>query len=405
MPRRIRSLVLLAVVGLALCTGCNKPAPPVGSAAPAAVSVGPPVTHEEAWAFGEKVTEAMKAKDVPALSRLLRIDDLLERIVSDFGFSTREQADFRAGVAKSGGSQKMLGFWVQQLGGGASKRLRVGERDGRTSVLTRMVGEDGSVNYFDFPLIRTADGQVVAEDIYLMAAGEKFSQLLRGMIIPMVAELKKGSRSPAAQTQLDNMVLRTQLGNAVRDGQHEEAVRLYRRLPADMRNEKVVQIIGLQVLSQVDEAGYIAEIERYRQVHPNDPSVDLLSVDYYYLKKDVPSMRECIRRIETAIGTDPYLWVLEANVLSETGKPDEAKKLADKAIKAEPTLVEAYWSLVTIAIAQDDHKETARVLRAIVEKFKADVSADSIAMEDLYKRFAKSPEFAALRTWLAARGK
>ena len=403
MSRTARTLFALTVAGFVTLVGCKPAVPPVGSAAPPAVSSGPPVTEAEAWAFGEKVVAAMQAKDVPAVAALLRIDDLMERSVSDFGFTANEMTSFRDGVSRSGGSQRMLSFWVDQMGGNSSRRMRVGNRDGRTTVITRMVGA-GGLNYMEFTLIRAGDGAVVAEDIYLMAAGEKLSQVLRRLVLPLLAETRKGDRSPAAQAQMDQMTQLSKLGQAFREGRHDEAARLYRGLPAARRDEKVVMLIGLQVLGQTDEPGYLAEIQRYRKLFPNDPSLDLISADYYVLKKDLKGLHDCLGRIEAAVGRDPYLWVLEAGQLAEAGQADEARKLAERAAKEEPTLAEAHWVLVTVALAKDDHAETARVLKVLVETCGADVSADAVATDETYTRFAKTPEFAAFRMWLTERG-
>ncbi len=400
----IRPICSLVVVALLALVGCRPSTPPsAGSAAPPAVSVGPPVTEAEAWAFGDQVTVAMKAKNVAALAKLLRLDDLIERSVSDYGMTADELKGFRDGLAKSGGGQKVLSFWAEQLGGDSTRRLRVGSRDGRTTILTRMAG-DGGLNYLEFTLIRTADGAVAAEDIYTLANGEKLSQVLRRLTYPMLTALRKGDKSAAGKAQLDRMERMSKLSQAMRAGQMDETARLYRGLPADMKDEKAFMLVGLQALAQTDDAGYLAELERYRKLFPNDPSVDLMSVDYHFLKKDVPELKACLRRIEQAVGADPYLWVLEANLLTTTGQPAEAKKLAEKAIQDEPTLAEAYWSVATAALATDDHQETARVLRQIVEKFDT-TDPDGVAATPEYARFVKSPEFAAFRKWYADRPK
>ena len=63
-------------------------------------------------------------------------------------------------------------------------------------------------------------------------------------------------------------------------------------------------------------------------LYPTDPGLDLLSITYYTDKKDFARARECVDRLETAVGGDPYLDVTRAAINRAAGKYEEARRLA-----------------------------------------------------------------------------
>ena len=82
-PHYVRPAAV-AVALLVALVGCKRPAlPSVGSAAPKMAESGPPVTEQEAEEFGRQVVAAFAAKDADALNRVLAIDDLCERSISE----------------------------------------------------------------------------------------------------------------------------------------------------------------------------------------------------------------------------------------------------------------------------------------------------------------------------------
>ena len=104
-------------------------------------------------------------------------------------------------------------------------------------------------------------------------------------------------------------------------------------------------------------------------------------------------------RIDKFIGGDPYLHVLRANCHFLNDEPAKAREFIQKALAAEPTLIDAYWMVVHFALTDQDHDETLRLLNEIDEKFE-------LVFEDLtqvpeYAEFVKSPQY---REWMESRG-
>lgn len=397
-------LFVAVVAVLFVAVGCKpKPAmPTVGSAAPKMVETGPPVSEKEAEEYGRKVAAAFNAKDAEALAELIGMEDLCLRSVSDFNLTASERKSVVDGFRKSGGGARVCRGWVNQMTGLNVTLLRTRVKDGRQAVLLRFLGEEAGVNYFEFTLARGADGRAMAEDIYMYVAGESVTQMLRRVIITvMPAKMGGGGQGSVFLTHKAEL---QRMQMCVQSGELAEARRIYFALPVSLRDEKFIQLMGMQTL-QDDEKAYIAEMERYRKLHPKDPSLDLVSVDYYVLKKDAKALRECLWRLDEAVGGDPSLRVLDANFTLTQGDRAEARRLASEAVKLEDTLASGYWALIDVALTESDHAETARLLKTVVEKCNFPLAPEGLKDTELYAKFAKSKEYKELCEWAAKRAK
>jgi len=257
--------------------GCKRPTPPsVGSAAPKIVETGPPVSEKEAEEFGQKVVAAFTAKDANALVELIGMEDMCLRSVSDFNMTVSERKSFADGFREGGGGQEICQAWISRLKGMRAKCLHTREKDGRWAVVIRFLGDVIGVNYFELTIARGAGGRVTVEDIYMYMAGETFTQVLRRRMIAALPARGGGDGQNLAlltrQTELQRLRV------CVQSGETAEGRRIYFALPLALRDEKYVQLMGMQTL-QDDEKAYLVEMERYRKLHPKDPSLDLVLVD------------------------------------------------------------------------------------------------------------------------------
>lgn len=411
MPSLFASSRWLAVVGLTvLLIGCKKkvPDPESAGAAPAAAHTGAPLTEDDYRAFGEKLEKAVAAGDNATVEKLFRIHDLIERSVSDLGMSANEKKSLLAGAASVGGQfGGQLTKAVKE--GGSYSVLRVRTVDGRPRVLMRLLGGEGAVNYHEFTLIRYPDQQIATEDVYIYLSGEPLTQTLRRLVLGIMAELNKGAFSKLAgeeQVLTKHMGDLTKMSRMVQNGQHKEALAVFRKLPAELQKNKVVQIVAIQAAGGTgDDNDYLTEIERFRKNHPNDAAGDLISIDYYLLKKNYDETIKLLDRLDKSLGGDPYLETLKANMLAEAGRFKDARASAEKAIEGAPKLPQAYWVRVTVATKEKDHKDTLKCLKTIVETIEPTLEPGALLADDRFTNFVKTPEFEEFKKWLATRAK
>ena len=161
-------------------------------------------------------------------------------------------------------------------------------------------------------------------------------------------------------------------------------------------------ILRLQAALNINDDGeYLRAIEDCRAKMPDDPSVDMISIDYYYMKKRFKEAVDAVDRLDRAVEGDPYLRTLKAGVHAEQGDLAAARADLKAAMEADPGLIDAYWGLIGVTLKDDNYDETLKTLRTIRDRFQVDPG--DLTAVDLYKGFVASPQF---QEWLKeGRGK
>jgi tetratricopeptide (TPR) repeat protein len=406
MRRCLSSAMLVLAAGL-FAAGCGKKnaSPETVTPAPAVVQFGPPPTDEEAREFATQLERAMKAKDSAAVTKLLRVEDLFVRSVSDLGLDQKSQQSFMAGVRSAGIARFGDQFVAEVEKGAKYSFIRVRTINSRSRVLFRFLGDDG-LNYHEFLVARYPDGQIGAEDIHIMLTGEMFSQSIRRLLMRLRAEQDRGllARLKGTDQAFTKYAQQVQsMANAVKSGRPADALATYRQLPPELQRDKTIQLLSVLAGKDVGDDEYITAVSAFRRDHPADPAVDLLSIDYHLLKKQYDEAIKSVDQLDKAIGGDPYLFAMRANIQSEAGRFDQARSSAERAVKELPTMEEAYWVRITVALKEKNHPDTLKWLKAIVENCGTEI--DDLTEIDDYSTFVESAQHAEWLKWYAAREK
>jgi tetratricopeptide (TPR) repeat protein len=270
---------------------------------------------------------------------------------------------------------------------------------------------EGTVNYHDFLLVRSSDGKILTDDIYIFVTGELFSQTLRRIWLNLMGEPKDGKQGLVERLKGSDQLYMKHLNElrkipaAIRLGQGKEALAIFRKLPAELQRDKSLQIMAITAAQDGPEEDYAMELERFRKTHPKDAAIDFLSIDYYIIKKQYDEAVKATDRVDQALGGDPFLQVKKGDILFQAGKNDQAKKIVEKAIKDDPKMVFGYLTRVGIALEEKNHPDTLTWLKKLEESGLDSISLANIRVSEDYAAFVKSPEFEKLKTWLAERKK
>jgi tetratricopeptide (TPR) repeat protein len=365
------------------------------------------LTENDYREFGRKLEEAAKKGEKASFDKLIRVVELLERSLGDLGLPEKDFKAVMAG-AKSVKTDFTDLIIAEVKKGGSYTLLRTREFEGRRSALMRLIFEDGSVNYHEFVLHRSSDGQVVTEDIYIYLSCEMLSKTFRRMLLVFLADPKKGIAAQlkeADEFYLKNMNEVIKLSTAMKNGKNEEALAIFRKLPPELQKDKSLQILAIKAAQEGEESEYLIELERFRKAHPKDAAIDILSIDYFLLKKQYDEAQKAIDKLNESVGGDPFLQILKGGVLNQAGKNAEAKPIIEKALKDDPKLMLGYWTRVAIALEEKNYADTLVWLKKIEETGLSEIDLENIRKIDLYAGFVKSPEFEKLKKWLAERKK
>lgn len=388
MPRRLLS-ILVAATALA---ACHHEAPAAKKTVIAAPSEG------EARQYVQEFIAAVSKPNIARASAMIDWDILLERAVDGAGGSDR----FRDGFIRGAKESSQESSYIQQIAklvgdGGKIALLRVRGDGHERKALLRMLLPTGAVTYNEMLLSKDATGIVRAADIYAYSSGEYFSSTMRRLYLTaLAAEPSTMERLAGKQnTSVESIRMFKEMAEKTAAGLNQEAVDLYKKMPADIKKEKIILVAYVSASANLGEDQYQAAIEELRKNYPNDAGIDLMLIDGYFMKKRYDEAMGCIDRLDRSLGGDPYLDTLRANMMLQKGDIPSATSFARRAAMNEPKLVEAQWSLVNAALARRDFDETARILLHIRDDL-------GVALADLteipeYSEFVRSSAYGRLQ--------
>jgi hypothetical protein len=356
-------------------------------------------SDEECTAFGRQLAELVATGRGQELVNLLDRTELLNRIVTGMGMSESDERDFRQGM-----SEGITGNLSKQYATFTSARfLRLQKVDNETRALVRMVSEEGAANYTAFICFRGPNGALRWADAYPYLSGQTMAQSSRQAALPLIAQSKKGLLERLTQTEsayVTNFSKIHQASQALQTGDAARVWKLCETFPAELQKDRTVLILRLRAAQALDDAKYLKVIGDWESAFPNDSTLDFVSIDGAILRKDYPAALKHVTAFSKQIGGDTYLDYLTANVLVMAKRYDEARKTARAVLVAEPTLTEAFDTLLSISLETKNHVETVSVLDEIQQRFPTiDLEKQVVATEP-YAEFRLSK---AHQEWVAGR--
>ncbi len=346
---------------------------------------------ETAQAFAQRIATAVQRGEGTVLDDAIDIDALLERAYRGLEVSATSKREFSSGVKKSFGFGGLISKEIQESG--SYELLRVRTVKGKQRALFRLISPNG-VNYHDMELepARNGKDQRVV-DIFIFLSGEWLSETMRRAFLPVVAHEKRVAGGPQS-AYIDSLPKISELSTAVRNQDHARVLAIYKTLPVAVQKDRNVMLMYYQAASKAGDAEYAKALDAIQKAFPKDPALDLLLFDDYFLKKNYDGALAAIGRVRRALGGDAYLDFLEGNIYYSKGDHEGAKVRLNRAIAAEPDLVDPYWTLITMSLEKRQWNETARLLDLVEQN--AGVELQDVGTVAEYAEFAKSK---AYQTW------
>ena len=398
MTARRRVVVFLMI---SACAGCGAK-PDVGKP-PEGVPAGKitPLTDAKAARFGHAVEAAVKAGDLAALAKLIDLDAIANAAVAPLDMPDKQKkanaVALRDGLA---GPNSFFDTLVKNVAAGGSYKWLHTRRtkQGETTAIFRLLQPEGGMNYQEMKIVSMPHGAVVATDVFVIMTGESLSETLGRTLKAMLAgEGKPGGLFSGKGAPKDNRSdVLIAMSKALRENHPEQVLALYHSLPAEAKNVKAILLLRLHAASKFDQAQYTEAIEDFERRFPGDSSLDLVSIDGYFLKKQYDKAAAALERLANTLGGDPYLDGLRANVFNRLNQPEKADQLGREAVKADPALEGGYAAVLTSSLTRKDFKTTAEYLDLYNGKF--DATSLQVAATPDYEYFRASPEGKA---WLA----
>ena len=326
-----------------------------------------PLSEAEGASFGRKIEQEFNGNDSAYYVQAFDLDAFLDR-----AFPEQKDLGDQWNEFKRGFQDSYLQTFGKQLRLIAScKYLSTRQVAGKTRVLLRMLMRNGAVNYHELILIRGQDGQPRIADVFLYVTGETMSDTARRAALPALIDSQKSLLQRIFTTQSD-LITHYQHWRELMllsgQGRYQQVLNAYADLPASLQKEKFIlvqQIRASQMLGRPREQLYLQALELWQRTYPDDPSIDLISIDACLLRKHYDEALGHVDRLDRAVGGDPYLDVQRAFILEMKGDDVKAEAAAKRAIEREPTLLRAYDALLASLVHQHRFAEAVALLTKI----------------------------------------
>lgn len=287
-----------------------------------------PVSKEEALAFSNKLDSSIRYKLPYYFNALINKKVFTERIAAASG--SKVNGDIMKGVED--GLKKMdLGENIIKgvSDNGFYELVKQYEKDNKQHLLFRLYSNSG-LNYHDFELTKRK-GEVGIADMYIYLSGENMSKTL-GDLLTSFSELK-GDHDSEAFVQAKSV---RKMKELYQSGEIEQAKEYYEQLSESIKKQKVIQIMNIQICSQIDQEAHTKAIENYQATYPDEANVNLLQLDYYISQRDYKSSMDAINKLDAMIDSDPFLDYIRALISNLMEEPAQSITYLEKLHKNMP---------------------------------------------------------------------
>lgn len=360
----IRSLMaILLVLSCFVFTGCGNPEQEV--------------TEKEAGDFGRQIEESIAKRQVTLMNEIIDKDGFKKKIVK---LKADIPSDILSGVITGIRSTRLGALMIQTLGkAGTYKMVKQYNKDGVRHLVFRIfTGEN--LNYHDFELVKRG-GTIKAADLYVYANGQHFSETMLESI-GIVNDMPASSAMKA--NEFANSV-KTMMGH-VRNGEVEKAAKIYDKMPDDLKKQRLVQIIHIQISMGLDDEKYMDAIREFQELFPDSPNMYLLLIDKYFLKEDYKNALVNVNHLDSIINRDPFLDYYRSIIYEKMEDQENRQKSLEQLHQSMPEFVDGNINLINFYLEFEDDEKAVTLTEELIRTKK-------IKASDLESLFLLYPDY------------
>jgi tetratricopeptide (TPR) repeat protein len=274
--------------------------------------------------------------------------------------------------------------------------LKIRVKNNEVRALYRMEIVQGGLNYYDILLVRSADRCVRIGDIFVYLLANDFSQTIRQ---PLVIGVNHANRGIIDRLTGKESLLVTHwdvvkaMNAALQSSDYEGVLMLYRRLPTEVQDHRMILEMRMLAAQQINELEYAEAIDAMARHADGNPAINLLLIDALFVRKQYKQALAALEKLDAAVGTDPRLDGLRASLLCNLGKHDDARQAIDRALKAFPDRRDVHEFAVVVAAAQNRFEHVLYELHLLETEFDFTLAFEN---DPRFTGFVESPQY---QTW------
>ncbi|HET6253366.1 MAG TPA: hypothetical protein VFE32_04805 [Puia sp.] len=288
-----------------------------------------PVSKKEALDLANRIEQSVKAHNNAFLDDIFEQKRFAQRVLDEahqrFNFTLAKEAQTALTEAHWGGR-----IVAATRGGGSYSLVHQYEKDGHQHLLFRLFESSSAINYHDFELVKTDKG-VKALDVYVYMSGEDLSKTLAQSLVLMTDKIS--NMTPDDQQKILHI---RKINEMIEGGNSEDARQYYDQLPADIKKQKLFQLIHLRIAQKLGDTAYLNALNEYKSDFPGDPNLGLLMLDAYVMEKDYGAALNAVDALDTALHRDPFLDYYRSLIYKLKEEPNQSRMCLEQLHKNMP---------------------------------------------------------------------
>lgn len=302
---------------------------------------------------------------------------------------------FKQGLMKAFNYGERIKEEIGETGSFDFLRSRINE-NGEYHLLFRLSGDDG-INYHDYK-IQELKGEVKICDVYIYMSGEYISKTLSDLYRAAIASRTSSAANYFGQSLIKDLPKVTTIKAQMSSGNYQKAFELFNTLSKNSKQQKAIQIIGIQLAFEISEIEYQKAIQTYEESFPNDPSLYLISMDGAFLSGDYDKVLDLIDKLDRAIDGDPFLDSYRANIYFAKKDLDTALLYANRMYESYPLFADSHGTLIAVLVARKEYDKAVTSLKKFYATFglSKEMMKETVAQEypelvqsEVYQNFLK----------------
>ncbi|WP_088342390.1 tetratricopeptide repeat protein [Robiginitalea sediminis] len=392
---------LLLALALVLAS-CGGEAPQSPTPEKALLMRETPENDSLVQAFGVRLAEALYEEDADTFNAMFHWDRFMD-LALELPREHQDLSNYREQF-KKGLTAKIKTFpqeLIENLNeGGFYDFLYFYFDEGlRTYRLMYRLYSESGINYHDY-ILRKSEDALYLEDLYIYASGETLSTSTRNLFL---ASLPSGLLGRIMNPQeLKDTSRMLEAMRAYESGSFGQAYYKLSMLEGPMRNLKSILALRIQMASQLDQETYMEAMASMMEILPEDPTMALLTLDYYVLNQDFESALRILEILETETG-DSFLNLMRGNLYYQSGDYPAAVARFHTLVGEYPDFMEGRLSYMSALAMTKDYSallgqlDTLKNTYAVPpEDLQTYIESEEEGMENPFAVFMETPGY---RQW------
>lgn len=344
-------------------------------------------------AFATKLEKSINEHNPDFFNQHFGFQAIINNIVNSIEVPDEYRKGFEMGVQHD----LNVGETIVNLLGedGAIKLLKI-KTSPQPTAFYRVASSQG-INYIEMYLTPSdsTEDKVLIKDFYIYRGGLTFSSTLQRLYYsPLANKLDsvKMNKTPSTeQAFIRNLAKIDTLTGLAEQKKYDEALALYATMPKALQQDKMLQVMRLNIAHQMGGKTYDDAIEEYQNLFPNDAALAYMQMNMAMADHDSLKLYTSIDALDKSIGGDPYLDIIRSDISYSYQNTVKARSYLEKALKTDPDLEDAYWRLVGLLIDGGKYDDAVAYFPKMKELFK--VNPANFLPRDEYNGFWQAESY------------